>query len=310
MDDMHLLIDDQTAERLVCGTVAPDDAPPGYARLASLVRDAQAPGLPNELVGGGAVASMAAAIVSNTLTPAPSRAGTAPGFKRINMFSKIVTAKAAALAVAALFGLGTAAAAATGALQGSGGSTHPTVAMEITNASSQGTTSQPAGGPATSGGASGGSTAGATTTSSSGSSTINAPLTGPANQHALFGLCTAFLAGSGSTGAGGEGDASLAPTGGTATTTGTGTSPGGKYNSTAFRALINEAGGSVASTASACTSFLQNSSGTSSAATSDGTPSGSSPTDAGTGRPASPGRSGSHSHGHGHSASASHGHAR
>ncbi|HET6916208.1 MAG TPA: hypothetical protein VFH56_08990, partial [Acidimicrobiales bacterium] len=125
MDDMHLLIDEHTAERLVSGVVAPDDAPPGYSRLASLVRSAQAPGSPCELAGEGAVASMAAAIVSNTIVPSAARPRTAASrSKRNNMISKVLTAKAASAATVALFGLGTAAAAATGALpmQSSGGS--------------------------------------------------------------------------------------------------------------------------------------------------------------------------------------------
>ncbi|HVA73515.1 MAG TPA: hypothetical protein VNF71_02995 [Acidimicrobiales bacterium] len=300
---MHLLIDEQTADRLVSGSVAPDDAPPGYARLASLVRAAQARGSADELVGEGAVAAMAAAIVSNTLIPAPVQTITAASSSRENrMLSKVLTAKVATAATVALFGLGTAAAAATGALpvQGSGGSAQgSTAALEISNS-----TVTPTGTPSgtgdqgqTSSGAPD-STAGNATSNTSGSTSgITAPMTGPANQHALFGLCTAFLAPQGTAVSGSVSDMA---------------SPhGGKYSSTAFRALIKEAGGSIGSTTGACTTFLQNmSSSSSSGSTSSGSsqPSDSS-TVAGSGRPASPGYSGAHSRGgSAHASRYSHGH--
>lgn len=305
MDDMHLLIDEQTADRLVSGTVAPDDAPPGYARLATLVRAAQVPGSPGELVGEGAVASMAAAIVSNTLIPMNARAcATSPTRKRNRMLTKVLTAKAATAATVALFGLGTAAAAATGALpmQGSGGSSQgTTAALEITNSTTATTGTQSGSGTVTPNNSTDAAAAAATAAG------ITAPTTGPANEHALFGLCTAFLAG----------PPSSTSTSGTGTTPPTG--PGNKYNSTAFKALISESGGSVASTATACTTYLQNakSSSTTDATSGDTTDSPDSSTntgagDTGWGRPASPGNSGSHGgHGHGHgggAGSGGHGH--
>lgn len=294
---MHLLIDEKTADRLVSGSVAPDDAPPGYARLASLVRAAQTHGSVEELVGEGAVAAMAAAIVSNTLIPAAvPTSKAAPNSKRKTMLSKVLTAKAAAAATVALFGLGTAAAAATGALTTGGTSSQGTTASLSISTTQNGTQtdSQSGSGVSTPG-------SGVTPASTSGSASgITALMTGPANQNAFFGLCTAFLAGRPAT-------TGTTATSGSTATSGTAAPHGGKYNSTAFQALITEAGGSIASTTSDCTTYLQNAS-TSSTSSSDSTstdtpdgdtqPSGSA-TLPGSGRPSSPGHSGSHgSHGH------------
>ena len=285
MGDMRFLIDEHTAERLVSGTVAPDDAPPGYSRLAELVRAAQLPGSSAELVGAGAVAAMASAIASNTLTPAAALASAAvPGSKRKKMISKVLTAKAASAATIALFGLGTAAAAATGALplQGSTAPTQGTTTLQITRSSggTSGTSdTSGTGGITGSGSISGGTVANPPAGFS------NVPLTGVANIHALHGLCTALLAGSGS-----SGDA-------TSTT-------GGKYNSTAFKALINEAGGTVASATTACGAYLlglsgASSTGSSTGSTGAGTTTGGASTQT-TGGPSGHGKSGTHSHGGGH----------
>jgi hypothetical protein len=45
------LLDDDTAERLVAGRVGPDDAPPGYAGVASVLQAAAGPAEPEELAG-------------------------------------------------------------------------------------------------------------------------------------------------------------------------------------------------------------------------------------------------------------------
>lgn len=270
---MHLPVDERTIDRLISGEMAPDDAPPGYARLASLVGAAQGPGSPGELAGEGAVAVMAAAVVSNTLVPAAAHLqAAATRSKRNKMLSKVLTAKAATAATVALFGLGTAAAAATGALpvQGSNAPSQGTTAsLSISTSPTSGTQSGTTGTTDQSS-----VTSGATGTAG-GTSGINAPMTGPANQHALFGLCTAFLAGSGG-------------------------ATGGKDSSTAFVALIKEAGGSVGSTTTACTTYLQNAS-SSAGTSSDASGSTDAPAAHGSGRPASPGHSGTHQgHGHGH----------
>jgi hypothetical protein len=44
-------LDDDTAERLLDGRVDPEDAPPGYAEVAALLRAATAPAEPDELAG-------------------------------------------------------------------------------------------------------------------------------------------------------------------------------------------------------------------------------------------------------------------
>jgi hypothetical protein len=49
-DEMRRLrLDDDTIERLLAGRIAPEDAPPGYAQLASLIRCAAAAPTPDEL---------------------------------------------------------------------------------------------------------------------------------------------------------------------------------------------------------------------------------------------------------------------
>ena len=51
-------LDDDTAERLVAGRVGPDDAPPGYARVASVLQAAAGPAAPEELAGREAALAM------------------------------------------------------------------------------------------------------------------------------------------------------------------------------------------------------------------------------------------------------------
>ena len=46
-----LPLDDDTAERLLAGRLHPEDAPPGYASVASLLRAAAGPPTPDELAG-------------------------------------------------------------------------------------------------------------------------------------------------------------------------------------------------------------------------------------------------------------------
>ncbi|MDP9209732.1 MAG: hypothetical protein M3O65_14850, partial [Actinomycetota bacterium] len=47
-------LDADTAERLLSGRLDPDDAPPGYAEVARLLRAAVAPADPAELTGQAA----------------------------------------------------------------------------------------------------------------------------------------------------------------------------------------------------------------------------------------------------------------
>ena len=70
-------LDAHTAERLLAGRLDPDDAPPGYAEVARLLRAAAAPADPAELAG------QAAAIDTFRTTHARRRAasGPAPGVR-------------------------------------------------------------------------------------------------------------------------------------------------------------------------------------------------------------------------------------
>ena len=54
MPDHHhptVPLDDDTAERLLAGRLHPEDAPPGYAEVARLLRAAAGPPSPEELAG-------------------------------------------------------------------------------------------------------------------------------------------------------------------------------------------------------------------------------------------------------------------
>ena len=102
-------IDDGTAERLLAGGLSPEDAPPGYAGMAELLRATRAPGTQGELAGEPALVAAMAEVVRSV-----------PGIRhtplrRKKMLSKVLTAKAASVFAASVLGA-TAAAAATGNL--------------------------------------------------------------------------------------------------------------------------------------------------------------------------------------------------
>jgi hypothetical protein len=63
-------LDDDTAERLLGGRVDPEDAPPGYAEVASLLRAAAGPPGPEELAGEGEALTLFRAARRR---PAPAR---------------------------------------------------------------------------------------------------------------------------------------------------------------------------------------------------------------------------------------------
>jgi hypothetical protein len=109
-------LDDSTADRILAGKVCPDDAPPGYAGLASLAEDLTMSAMATELVAENAVveAMRGAAAPHN-----PKIAN-----RRKAVLAKRLTAKIAAIALVGTFGLGWAAAAAAGALPGQGGAAH------------------------------------------------------------------------------------------------------------------------------------------------------------------------------------------
>jgi hypothetical protein len=101
-------LDDHTCDRLLDGNVAPEDAPPGFERLAHLVQAATGPAAPGDLAHEGPiVAAMTAAVRA---TPAPALD---PGKK--SMLTKLLSAKVAAIAATMVIGA-TAAAAATNSL--------------------------------------------------------------------------------------------------------------------------------------------------------------------------------------------------
>jgi hypothetical protein len=153
------------------------------------------------------------------------------------MLSNLLSAKLAAAAAIAAFGIGTAAAATTGHLPGFTPPDHPPVSFVNASGTTTDQTSTTSSTTST--------TADPTTTSSSGSSI---PQTGPANQHALFGLCTAFLAGTSD-----DTSTSTSATSAPASTP----APSGKDNSTAFQALINETGGTPAATTTFCQNYVK-----------------------------------------------------
>jgi hypothetical protein len=104
----HAPLDDDTTDRLLAGAVAPDDAPPGFARVAALIQASRAAADPSELGAGEAIGVVAAAVrgVSEPHPVAPQRK---------SMLAKLLTVKVAAIGGVALFGA-TAAAASTGTL--------------------------------------------------------------------------------------------------------------------------------------------------------------------------------------------------
>jgi hypothetical protein len=87
----RLSLDVDTADRLLAGSVAPEDAPPGYARLSSLL--ALEPPMEDVIADADFVAMLAATVRSSPTTERPSRRSIMPRIKL-----------AAALAVTALVG--------------------------------------------------------------------------------------------------------------------------------------------------------------------------------------------------------------
>lgn len=158
-------LDYRTTERLLSGQLAPDDAPPGYQQVSELVIAARSPAVPVELARETSVVSMAAAA-----TRAVSRSETTPARQshpRRTMSSKLLTAKALAVATVATLGVGTAAAAASGSLPSHASSAAKTHASPRTSTPSTANST-------------------ATTTAGAASHTVN--------PQAVFGLCTAYLA--------------------------------------------------------------------------------------------------------------------
>ncbi len=179
-------IDDSTADRLLTGRLAPEDAPPGCAGLAELIRTSRGPARPDELATEATVvAEMVAAVHSTSVHAAdPSRRS-----HRMTL-SKLLSAKVGAIAVTTVLGAGVAAAAATGSVSSTlthiGVFSPASVTTSTTTSSTSSTTSSTTTSSTTS------TTMGTTTTTVAGG-TSQGP--GP-NGSNDFGLCTAFLSGS------------------------------------------------------------------------------------------------------------------
>ncbi len=112
LDEMHRIrLDPETARRLVDGSVAPDDAPPGYAGVTELLATARnAASAPVPAREETTVAAMQAVVLEHLDTPTIDP-------RRKNVRTKVLVAKTTAAATVVLLGAGTAAAA-TGALPG------------------------------------------------------------------------------------------------------------------------------------------------------------------------------------------------
>ena len=73
--EMHPVpLDMETADRLLAGAVAPEDAPPGYAEVARLLEAISAEPTSHELAGEAeVVAEVASAVRSSSSTDSPRR---------------------------------------------------------------------------------------------------------------------------------------------------------------------------------------------------------------------------------------------
>ena len=163
-------LSEELSERLLSGRVAADDVPHAYRGLAALFETATSAPTAEEMahkatVVASAVAAVGAAATLHSLAPDQLS-------RRRSMISKILTAKAAAAATVAALGLGTAAAAMTGALP-TQANHHATV--NLTTAGSGSTNN----------------TNGQSNNNGQGSNHMPNAVT---NQNAQFGLCTAFFA--------------------------------------------------------------------------------------------------------------------
>ena len=162
-DDLHIEmwrhpLDDATADRLLAGEIAPDDAPPGYGHLASLIRRARTE-------SGGISPSRRAAAVSAMAAAVTYPERSQRGSKR--MLGKLLSLKALGIALPAVALTAGTAAAATNSL--------PAPAQTaIHNALSKVGISVPDG-------------------NSSSASPVGPNASGPAE----FGLCTAYAANGG-----------------------------------------------------------------------------------------------------------------
>jgi hypothetical protein len=86
-------LDDDTADRLLAGLIAPDDAPPGYAQVARIVRAAVAAPSARELARQGehvAAAGRAVSAARIAPRPMPRRASVGSRFQRTKIVATLV----------------------------------------------------------------------------------------------------------------------------------------------------------------------------------------------------------------------------
>jgi hypothetical protein len=104
--DDPLVLDDDSADRLLAGRLDPADAPPGYAETAAVMAAVTAPARPDELAGMQAsLDAFRAALHAPPLSP-----------RRQPMLVRLLTVKALAAAFTGALLIGGVAAAATGSL--------------------------------------------------------------------------------------------------------------------------------------------------------------------------------------------------
>ena len=266
-------IDDATAEMLLSGRLAPDDAPPGYAGVAGMIQAATGPAVVAELAHEPAVVA--------AMRSTPSARPAAP--RRKPMRTGLLSAKLAALATTAVLAATGVAVAATGNLPKNAQTTvsdavahvglsipkpdHAPDADSVARETSDvghGESASPEG--------------------TDPAADVNADA-GP-NAHSTFGQCTAFLAGPNSHASG------HAPS----------SSNSGKERSTAFAALIANHGGTPASATTFCAGVVaahhdETTETTEPTVTTEPTETTEHEKSSTSGRPSSPGKSGSHTPG-------------
>jgi len=66
------MLDERTADRILSGVLAPEDAPPGYAEVATLLSAAHQPPVPQELARCSQTVAAMAGAVAGTATTARS----------------------------------------------------------------------------------------------------------------------------------------------------------------------------------------------------------------------------------------------
>jgi hypothetical protein len=165
------MLDDESADRLLSGTLHPDDAPPGFAQLTALLRAAGRPASPSP-IDQQRIAAIVAAISAHDSQPADKAKTKAP---RPSLLRR---ARVSALLVAGML-FGSAGLAMAGALPSAMQSVAATVLSKVG-------ISVPSGHRAN------------TVTGSQGTTPAPGPTRGPdPNGPAKFGLCNAFSQGQG-----------------------------------------------------------------------------------------------------------------